>query len=100
MNQTESITNGCGAKASIVKPPYAVFFKASYDLHDLSYHIGCTEEDRITADIGFFKAMLKDCERLTGLQKTKYVVWAHLYFVAVRAFGWRYFYYGHEQRKI
>ena len=99
MNQ-ESITNGCGAKGSFLKPPYAAFFHASCDLHDESYYIGCTEEDRINADIGFFKAMLKDCERLTGLQRTKYVIWSHLYFLAVRAFGWKYFYYGDEQRIV
>ena len=71
-------TGECGAKGSIIVPPYAVFFKASCDLHDESYYIGGTEDDRITADIGFFKAMLKDCERLTGLQKTKYIIFVFL----------------------
>lgn len=91
---------GCGGKGSIIKPPYALFFNSSCLKHDYSYWIGCTEEDRITADIGFFKAMLKDCERLTGIQKTKYTIWCHLYFIAVRAFGWKYFYYGNAKREI
>jgi len=90
----------CGAKGSIIKPPYSAFFKASCALHDESYYIGHTEEDRIKADIGFFRAMLVDCQRLTGLQKQKYVIWAHIYFIAVRAFGWKYFYYAHEYRKL
>lgn len=92
--------NGCGGKSSAIKPPYALFFESSCLKHDYSYWIGGTEEDRITADIGFFKAMLKDCERLTGLQKTKYIIWSHLYFIAVRTFGWKYFYYTNIKRTI
>jgi len=91
----------CGSKGSIIKPPYAAFFKSSCALHDEAYTIGHTEEDRIKADIGFFRAMLSDCERIENKwQRKKYIAWAHLYFIAVRAFGWRYFYYAHEPRRI
>ena len=92
---TNILINGCGAKASIIRPPHAIFFKSSCDLHDLSYVLGGTEEDRIKADCGFLKAMLQDCERIENSIKRKYyIAWAYLYFMAVRAFGWQYFDYG------
>ncbi len=89
---TDRITNGCGSKGSFIKPPLAAFFKASCDLHDLSYGIGGSEEDRIKADCGFLKAMLQDCERIENSIKRKYyMAWAYLYFLAVRLEGWKYF---------
>lgn len=91
--QRAVILNGCGGKGSIIRPPYGLFFESSCNKHDFSYWVGGTEEDRIKADIGFFRAMLEDCQRFTGTTKTKYIVWAHVYFMAVRAFGSKYFNY-------
>lgn len=91
--QRAVILNGCGGKGSIIRPPYGLFFESSCNKHDFSYWVGGTEEDRINADIGFLRAMLKDCEWFTGATKIKYVIWAHIYFMAVRAFGSKYFFY-------
>lgn len=88
--------NGCGGKGSIIKPPLAAFFVSDCNLHDLSYGLGGTELDRIKADTGFLRAMLKDCDLLSGIKKQYYVAWAHLYFIAVRMFGWRYFNYTYD----
>ena len=88
----DDISNGCGSKGSFIKPPLAAFFKASCDLHDLSYILGGTEEDRIKADCGFLKAMLQDCELIESSIKRKYyMAWAYLYFLAVRLEGWKHF---------
>ena len=95
---TDNIKNGCGSKGSFIKPPLAAFFKASCDLHDLSYILGGTEEDRIKADCGFLKAMLQDCERIeSNIKRKYYITWAYLYFAAVRAFGWKYFDYTEDK---
>ena len=84
----------CGGKGSIILPPYAMFFKSSCALHDESYGIGGNEEDRIKADVGFLRAMLQDCERINNsITKKYYIFWAHLYFVAVRLYGAKYFKY-------
>ena len=85
----------CGAKGSIFKPPHAVFFNASCDLHDLSYYIGGNEADRLKADLGFLRAMLNDCDRIKNniIKKAYYTTWAYLYYFAVRNFGSKYFEY-------
>ena len=87
-------TNGCGSKGSIIKPPFAIFFKSSCDIHDVSYLQGGTEEDRVEADIGFFRYLLNDCNRISNRTKRyKYLIWCYLYFIAVRTFGHKYFSY-------
>ncbi|MBF0205198.1 MAG: hypothetical protein HQK67_13075 [Desulfamplus sp.] len=95
------VSNGCGGKGGVVKPPHKLFFESSCAMHDVSYSQGGCEEDRIEADVGFFRAMLKDCEKVSGvLSKRRYVIWAHLYFMGVRTFGWRYFNYRHEKLSL
>jgi len=93
--------NGCGGKGGFVKPPKRIFFEASCLRHDTGYAQGGSEEDRINCDILFLKYMMRDCARLpSGVEKTKYVWWSHLYFLAVRMFGWRYFNYCHQRLNI
>ena len=85
--------NGCGHKGSIVRPPHSLFFKASCDIHDISYTMGGSEIDRIRADTGFLRAMIQDCERVEGIKKSYLLTWAYLYYFAVRLFGSRFFVY-------
>ena len=93
--------NGCGGKGGWIKPPKRIFFEASCNRHDCGYSQGGCEEDRINCDIVFLKAMLRDCARLPdGARKKKYIVWSHLYFIAVRAYGWKYFNYCHQRLTI
>lgn len=80
--------NGCWAKGWWFIPPKAVFFKASCDIHDWGYRNWVTEEDRKIIDDGFLKYMLIDCSTIECLPKRAYyVLWAYLFYYAVRIFG-------------
>lgn len=93
--------NGCGGKGGWIKPPNRIFFEASCNRHDCGYGQGGCEEDRINCDIVFLKAMMRDCERITDkTRKRKYIIWSHLYFIAVRVYGWKYFNYCHQRLSI
>ena len=88
------ISNGCGGKGSFIKPPLAVFFKTCCDHHDYGYAVGCTEADRLKADIKLKEMMQKDCKRLPWYKQILYRPWCRLYYYAVRLGGKKYFYYG------
>jgi hypothetical protein len=84
--------NGCGPKGGIIRPPYSVFFEASCNRHDLSYHKGGSSKDRLRADKGFYHAMLRDCDRASpAIKRAYYRSWSLAYYMAVRSFGWMFF---------
>lgn len=96
--QIELISNGCGAKASCLKPPHSIFFKASCDKHDIGYFQGGSEEDRLECDIKFLQAMLNDCSKVKNrISRYRYILWSYLYFAAVRTYGFQYFTYRHQR---
>lgn len=98
--EKKTICNGCGGKGGWIKPPHAVFFEASCDHHDYGYWKGCTEEDREQCDKKFYGATVKDCSGLPWYQYIRYRPWCWGYYVAVRNFGKKYFYYADKQREL
>lgn len=94
------ICNGCGPKGGWIKPPHAIFFKASCDHHDYGYWKGCTEADREICDRKFYEAMIADCAPLPWYQYIRYRPWVYAYYHAVRLFGKESFYYGPDKREI
>lgn len=79
----------CGfGKTVFLKPPYWYFQDASCKIHDDNYKKGGTKEDRLKADVGFLKYMILDARYLPYKQKRKAVLWACIYYMFVRAFGW------------
>ena len=93
--------NGCGAKTSILKPPYAIFFEASCNYHDVGYSRGGTEEDRFYDDVGFLNALLKDCNKVPNkIKRMWYISWSYAYFLAVRLEGWKNYTYRHERLSL
>ena len=82
--------NYCGfGKSVFIRPPFWALQSASCKIHDDNYKKGGTEEDRLTADVGFLKYMLKDISSMVCYKhKRKAVLWAVIYYLLVRAFGW------------
>lgn len=99
--QKEEITNGCGSKGGWIKPPNFIF-KASCNQHDFYYWRGCKEADRKKADKSFYRYMKIDIKErdYNLLKKVWYYSWAWSYYVAVRLFGKKAFYYSDEMRTI
>jgi len=87
------ICNGCGGKGGIVVPPHAIFFEASCDHHDYGYWKGGTKTDRLKCDRGLYAAMKRDCSWLPWYEWLRYRPWCWLYYIAVRAVGWKFFNY-------
>lgn len=84
----------CGPKALFIKPPRVVLFEASCKLHDEGYEEGGNELRRLICDLFFYTHMLNDINKFTNWYATLfYFLWASLYFVLVRLFGWWYFNY-------
>lgn len=78
----------CGRKGGWFKPPYRKFFNASCKIHDNSYDQGGDWIDRLKADQGFLRAMLRDCDRIPKkTTRTYYQAWSIMYYYAVRFFG-------------
>ena len=98
--QKAEIINGCGGKGGKIKPPHKLFFQASCNKHDFSYWKGCTENDRMKADQGLYRAMVMDCQSLPWYQYMRYRPWCWLYYVAIRQFGKKFFYYADCQNQI
>ncbi len=94
------ICNGCGGKGSFIRPPHGAFYEASCNHHDYGYWKGCTEEDRLVCDQGLKKAMIKDCSTLPWYEQLRYRPWVEIYYMAIRVFGRRFFYYGSEKREL
>jgi len=87
--------NWCWAKGSLIKPPYAIMFKASCLIHDHNYDNGWTEKDRLKADQWLLKYMQLDIDnlKLNVFSRTYYYWWSYIYFFAVRLFWSKYFNY-------
>lgn len=112
--QRDQICNGCGKKGGIIPVPEFIF-TACCNQHDFKYwrghgpslksrafwrrplyHMLQKRLARKKADIQFFMAMSRDAESLAGHQN-KYFDLAHIYFEAVRKFGWCAFNWGKER---
>jgi hypothetical protein len=52
------MVNGCGPEGAAGLVPDWVYTSAC-DEHDFLYHVGCTEADRLAADIIFYHAMIR-----------------------------------------
>jgi len=96
-SQKKSICNGCGGKGSFIKVPNFLF-EASCNHHDFKYWLGCTENDRKKADNSFYEWMKVDISNAKWYKKPYYHVWAFTYYLAVRAFGSKFFHYSKSQR--
>lgn len=97
--QKDKITNGCGSKGGLIKPP-SFIFKASCNHHDFLYWLGGDESDRIYADDTFYKYMKIDIEGEKWYSKPFHHAWAYIYYKAVRIFGKKYFYFTENKRTL
>ena len=114
--QKEFITNGCGGKGGLLKPPNFIF-KASCNPHDFYYWRGCTEEQRKISDDKFFELMREDIKEIEfsikekwhqrylenikiSALKSHYHIWAFSYYKFVRVGGKKYFYYGNKMKTM
>ena len=85
--------NGCWAKGGWLKPPYAMFFEASCNIHDWSYEYGKNESDRKEADEGLLKYMKQDVKKIEcTIKRIYYYSWCYLYYFALRIRGKSAFY--------
>jgi len=100
LEQKKEICNGCGGKGGWIKPPHAAFFNTSCNRHDFSYWRGCTEENRLKADMGLYRSMITDCQSLGWFQYLRYRPWCWAYYQGVRISGKKYFYYADEKRYL
>jgi len=81
--------NYCGfGKSVFIRPPFWALQSASCKIHDDNYKKGGTEEDRLTADVGFLKHMLLDISDMPYQRKSRAAFSACVYYLLVRTFGW------------
>lgn len=83
----------CWPKALWLKPPRVYFFEASCKLHDDGYGEGGNEWRRLVCDLFFYTHMLNDINKFCKKYKLFYFLWATVYFLLVRLFGWTCFRY-------
>lgn len=67
---------------------YSTFFKPSCAVHDALYRTGGTAIQRRKADYGFFKRCVGGSFCLHNDVFVSYVIFAMVFFFAVRLFGW------------
>lgn len=114
--QKEFITNGCGGKGGLIKPPNFIF-KASCHHHDFKFWLGCTLEHFKKANIDFYVMMKEDVAdilfstkdrwyaryveniKISAL-KSHYHIWAYSYYQFVNVGGKKYFYFANEQKTL
>ncbi len=78
----------CGIKG-LIPPPHHIFFNASCKKHDEGYAKGGDSLRRLECDVKFYGAMIEDIQGVRGYwRRLYYRLWAFLYFVSVRIFGW------------
>ena len=82
--------NGCGGKGGWINPPDWIFYK-DCNKHDIAYHIGGTEENRLLADEAFLADMLASVSKVHWLRRPFLKSQAWLYYRAVRHYGKPYF---------
>lgn len=97
--QKDKICNSCGGKGGLINPPNFIF-KASCNHHDFYYWRGCTNSDRKKADKAFYRYMRLDIQEAKWYLKPYYHQWALAYYLAVRLFGSKYFYYSEKMRTL
>ncbi len=85
------ITNGCGGKGSIIKPPHSAFHEASCDHHDYGFWKGGSIADFKKCNTRLREAMQRDCKRLPWYKQPMYRPWCGLYYKAVSVGGEKYF---------
>lgn len=85
--------NWCWWEGSWFKPPYAIFFETSCNIHDKNYEIWGTEKDRKKADKWLLKYMMKDVSYLEAYRRPYYYMWCYIYYIGVRIWGRKYFNY-------
>lgn len=95
--QLGHIANGCGGIGFDV--PDWIFYGPCQQ-HDLDYWIGCTEEDRYTADYTFYCSMKAEAAKLPWYKRWFYYGMAYTYYRSVRVFTKKYFYYGPTKRTL
>lgn len=95
--QQKTFGNGCGPEwfpQWLINLLFGWFFEASCRRHDFAYSRGGDSVDRKAADKGFLKAMLRDAERLTGVERFLAHKVSIAFYLFVRVFGWMAFEYG------
>ena len=88
--QQAQFGNGCGPDwlpRLLVKILFGWFFEASCRRHDFAYSRGGDAADRLAADRGFLKAMIRDAKRLHWSLRLPAFVEALAFYGLVRAFG-------------
>lgn len=88
--QKISFGNGCGPDwlpEPVAKLLFGWFFEASCRHHDFNYQRGGDDKDRLSADRGFFKAMLRDVKRLHWSLQLPAAIEALGFYGLVRFFG-------------
>lgn len=83
----------CWWKGSLIRPPYAIMFRASCVIHDRQYKIWWLESDRKRADIWLAKYMWKDVRKQPKYKQPYFYIWVFIYYKAVRIFWSKYFNY-------
>ena len=87
--------NGCGGKGGLIDPPDWIF-REDCNRHDLAYHEGGSEQDRLFADKLFLANMLASVAKVAWYRRPFLKSQAWLYYRSVRIFGAKYFNYRNE----
>lgn len=95
-SQQAEFGNGCGPDwlpRWMARLLFGWFFEASCRRHDFAYTRGGDDKDRLAADRGFFKAMLRDVKRLHwSLQLPAYAEALAFYGIARLLGRWQFHY--------
>lgn len=88
--QQAEFGNGCGPDwlpEWLTRLLFGWFFEASCRHHDFNYRRGGTKDDRLDADRGFLKAMIRDVKRLHWSLQLPAAAEAVTFYGLVRLFG-------------
>lgn len=105
--RSNGIVNGIGAEDTkyityiLQKLQPKWLSNASGEYHDWKYCVGGDEVDRYNADLHFYLLILQDARQNTPLQIIfLFRLWrAIFYYICVRMFGYKRFYYGRKRTK-
>lgn len=87
--------NGCGVCSALnILVPYHSTFREACELHDLCYDLGGIEKDRKRVDDKFFNNMMNK----SPWYRPDRMVFAILYYINVRLFGWLFFKYNDKNK--
>jgi len=93
--QVNFIWNGVGSKHFFIDP-HDLIFKEPSKLHDFLYWRGGNEEDKIKADLIFYKNCKKKCYEHRGLARIFYLSAAWVYYQTLKLLGKYAFEYGEK----